>query len=66
MDMFVAAGCGADEVRRRLNKVLPDGMRILEAELIDVKSPSLSTRMIATHYRITLNETLCEGYIQEV
>jgi radical SAM family uncharacterized protein/radical SAM-linked protein len=60
MDMFVAAGCGADEVQARLNKVLPDGMRILEAELIDVKSPSLSTQMMATHYRITLNEALCE------
>ena len=60
MDMFVAAGCGADEVLARLNKVLPDGMRILEAELIDVKSPSLSTQMMATHYRITLNEALCE------
>jgi radical SAM family uncharacterized protein/radical SAM-linked protein len=60
MDMFVAAGCGADEVQARLNKVLPDGMRILEAELIDLKSPSLSTRMMATHYRITLNEALCE------
>jgi radical SAM-linked protein len=60
MDMFVAAGCGADEVRRRLNEVLPDGMRILDAELIDVKSPSLSVQMMATHYRITLNEALCK------
>ncbi|MGD0585620.1 MAG: TIGR03936 family radical SAM-associated protein, partial [Oryzomonas sp.] len=60
MDMFVAAGCGADEVLARLNKVLPDGMRILEAELIDVKTPSLSVQMVATHYRITLNEALCE------
>jgi radical SAM-linked protein len=60
MDMFVAAGCGADEVQRRLNEVLPDGMRILEAEMIDVKSPSLSTQMMATHYRITLNEALCK------
>jgi radical SAM-linked protein len=60
MDMIVAAGCGADEVLARLNKVLPDGMRILEAELIDVKTPSLSAQMVATHYRITLNEALCE------
>jgi radical SAM family uncharacterized protein/radical SAM-linked protein len=60
MDMFVAAGCGADEVQRRLNKVLPDGIRILETALIDVKSPSLSTQMMATHYRITLNEAFCE------
>ena len=59
MDMFVAAGCGAEEVLLRLNKVLPDGLRILAAELIDVKSPSLSTLMVAAHYRITLNEGLC-------
>jgi len=56
MDMFVAAGIAAQEVQARLNRVLPDGMQILEADLTDVKSPSLSTRMAATHYRITLNE----------
>ena len=60
MDMFVAAGCGADEVQRRLNKVLPDGMRILDAEIVDLKAPSLSPQMIATHYRMKIDEALCE------
>ncbi|GFE62021.1 B12-binding protein [Geobacter sp. AOG2] len=58
MDMLVAAGISAQEVQRRLNLVLPEGLQVLEAELVDVKSPSLSPQMAATHYRITLNKTL--------
>ncbi|KAB0671541.1 TIGR03960 family B12-binding radical SAM protein [Oryzomonas sagensis] len=59
MDMVVAAGCEAAEVQRRLNGVLPEGLRILEAERVDVKSPSLSPQMIATHYRITFTKAPC-------
>ncbi|HEX9079031.1 MAG TPA: TIGR03960 family B12-binding radical SAM protein, partial [Desulfuromonadaceae bacterium] len=33
MDMFVAAGTTAEDVRERLNGALPEGLRILEAEL---------------------------------
>jgi radical SAM-linked protein len=55
MDMFVAAGITAREVQDRLNAVLPEGLRILESEEIDAKSPSISTLIYATHYRITLS-----------
>ncbi|KAA0891405.1 TIGR03960 family B12-binding radical SAM protein [Oryzomonas rubra] len=65
MDMVVAAGCEAAEVQRRLNNVLPEGLRILEAEQVDVKSPSLSTQMIATHYRITFNNAPCDDLPQK-
>ncbi len=54
MDMFVVAGITAREVQERLNAVLPEGLRILEAEEVDVKSPSLSTLIDATRYRITV------------
>jgi radical SAM family uncharacterized protein/radical SAM-linked protein len=54
MDMFVASGVAAGEVQERLNRVLPDGLRILEAEEVDAKSPSISTLIDATRYRIAI------------
>jgi len=60
MDMFVAAGIPADEVLQRLNKALPEGLQILEATQTDVKSPSLSTLIEATRYRITFDKGLAE------
>lgn len=55
MDMFVAAGTPADEIRERLNGALPEGLRILEANLIALKSSSLSTLIDKTRYRITFD-----------
>ncbi len=55
MDMFVAAGITAEEVQKRLNAVLPEGLRILESTEMDVKSPSISTLIDATRYRITID-----------
>jgi len=54
MDMVVAAGITPGEVQERLNAVLPEGLRILESEEVDAKSPSLSTLIEATRYRITV------------
>jgi radical SAM-linked protein len=56
MDMFVDDGIPAEEVQRRLNGVLPEGLKILEVAQVDVKSPSLSTLIDKTRYRITFNE----------
>jgi radical SAM family uncharacterized protein/radical SAM-linked protein len=53
MDMFVAAGTTAGDVLERLNGVLPEGLKILEAAEMDVKAPSISTLIDATRYRIT-------------
>jgi radical SAM-linked protein len=58
MDMFVADGIPADEIRVRLNSALPEGLRVLDAELIDVKSPSLSTLIDKTRYRISFDDAL--------
>ncbi len=70
MDMFIADGMTADEVSDRLNRVLPAGLSILEATLIDVKSPSLSVLIDATLYRVSpINrefgdlETQCEQFM---
>jgi radical SAM-linked protein len=56
MDMFVEDGIPAGEVQSRLNAVLPEGLVILDALQVDVKSPSLSTLIDKTRYRITFNE----------
>jgi len=61
MDMFVEDGIPAEEVLCRLNVVLPLGLKILEVEQVDVKSPSLSTLIDKTRYRITFNEGCIEG-----
>jgi radical SAM-linked protein len=57
MDMFVSPGITADEIRERLNRALPRGLHVLEARLIEPKSPSLSTLIESTRYRITLGES---------
>lgn len=54
MDMFVVSGISPLEVRERLNGVLPEGLRIMESEEVDAKSPSISTLIDATRYRITV------------
>lgn len=53
MDMFVEDGIEAEEVQRRLNAVLPEGLTILEVARVDAKSPSLSTLIDKTRYRLT-------------
>ncbi|MFA7405003.1 MAG: TIGR03960 family B12-binding radical SAM protein [Pelobacteraceae bacterium] len=54
MDMFVTYGISAQEVLERLNAVLPEGLLILESDEVDAKSPSISTLIDATRYRITI------------
>jgi radical SAM family uncharacterized protein/radical SAM-linked protein len=53
MDMVVASGITPQEVQQRLNNVLPEGLRIIEAEEVNIKVSSISTQIDATHYRIT-------------
>ncbi len=57
LDMFITPGISAQEISERLNRVLPRGLRVLEARLIPPKSPSLSTLIESTRYRITLDES---------
>jgi radical SAM family uncharacterized protein/radical SAM-linked protein len=68
MDMFVEDVITGNEVQRMLNSVLPEGLTILDAEKIDVKTPSLSTLIDKTRYRITFNnsdpETLSKLCVQ--
>lgn len=63
MDMFVEGGITADKVMELLNTVLPSGLRILEAEQVCVKSPSISTLIAATRYRITIPKAESEGLL---
>lgn len=65
MDIFVAAGMPAAEIQQRLNRALPEGLKILESQLIDVKSPSLSTQIDKTRYRFTFDNA-CSGNLEEL
>lgn len=53
LDMFVG-DMGPDEALQRLNRVLPDGISILEASEVALKAESLSPLIEATRYRVTL------------
>ena len=57
MDMFVADSTKAEDVQERLNRVFPEGLRVMEAKLMELKSPSLSTLIDKTRYRITLDDS---------
>lgn len=54
MDMDVAAIADPLEIIAGLNRVLPTGCRIVTAEEIPLKSPSLSVIITAVRYRVTL------------
>jgi len=56
LDMEVAAGFGAEAAQAALNAVLPDGMTVLEAREIPLRSDSLSVIMAAVRYRVSLPE----------
>jgi radical SAM family uncharacterized protein/radical SAM-linked protein len=58
LDMEIAEGYGADRVRERLNSVLPEGMEIMEAVEIPLRSDSLTTIMDKIRYRVTLPDGL--------
>jgi radical SAM family uncharacterized protein/radical SAM-linked protein len=58
MDMEIATGFGARRTMQALNRSLPAGMEILEAETVPLKSPSLSVILAATSYRVTLPQGL--------
>jgi len=56
LDMEVAAGFVAEAAMTALNAVLPEGMTVLEAREIPLKSESLSVIMDGVRYRVTLPE----------
>jgi radical SAM family uncharacterized protein/radical SAM-linked protein len=54
LDMEIEPGFDAQHVLESLNRVLPDGMKILEAVEIPLKSESLTVILDSTQYRVTL------------
>ncbi|WP_243373719.1 TIGR03960 family B12-binding radical SAM protein [Geotalea sp. SG265] len=52
MDMEVDAGFGAERLMEALNQVLPEGVRVMESQLIPLKSDSLSVIITGTRYRV--------------
>ena len=54
LDLEVAADFSPEALQERLNRVLPAGMRIMEAWTLPPKSPSLTSIMERVRYRVTL------------
>ena len=55
LDMFVAAGQDPAMVQQQLNGVLPEGLRVMEATRVDLKTEALSVLMEATRYVVTVS-----------
>ena len=60
-DMEIETGYGAIRARESLNATLPEGIEILEAVEIPLRSDSLSTIMDKIRYRVTLPEGIAEN-----
>ncbi|GFO62427.1 TIGR03960 family B12-binding radical SAM protein [Geomonas paludis] len=58
MDFEVDAGYTAAQLQQALNATLPEGVRVLEADEIDLRAPALSVIMDKVRYRVTLPEEL--------
>ncbi len=54
LDLEIAAGFGAERVKDALNRVLPAGVKILEAAEVPWRTESLSVIMDKVRYRVTL------------
>lgn len=65
MDMDVAASVRPSQVLSDLNRVLPSGVQVVDAEEIPLKSPSLSVIIKAVRYRVTVSG-VPEGNLPEM
>ncbi|BCS55882.1 TIGR03960 family B12-binding radical SAM protein [Geobacter sp. SVR] len=65
MDMIVAAGISAAEIQRRLNSALPAGIKVLAAEMIDLKAPALSVLIDKTRYAITFDSACSDSLAEQ-
>jgi len=66
MDFEVDSGFSAAQLQEALNGTLPEGMRIIEAAEIPMRSPSLSVIMERVRYRVTLPEPLAVALPEKV
>ncbi|ACM19600.1 radical SAM domain iron-sulfur cluster-binding oxidoreductase, DUF2344-containing [Geotalea daltonii FRC-32] len=66
MDMEVAAGFGAERLLEALNQVLPEGVRVMESQVIPLKSESLSVIITGTRYRVKLPSGTVQGLTGQV
>jgi radical SAM family uncharacterized protein/radical SAM-linked protein len=58
LDMEVDAGFSPQQLQVALNLSLPEGVRVLEADLVPMKAPALSVIMERVRYQVTLPEEL--------
>lgn len=65
LDIYVD-GMAPEQARVRLNRVLPEGIAILDAEEMPLKTDSLSVLISGTRYRVTLSGYCAEQLAEQV
>lgn len=66
MDMEVDAGYGGTRLQEALNLALPEGVRVMEARVVPLKSDSLSVLTAGTRYRVTLPAAMAPDLSRQV
>ncbi len=61
LDLRVEGEVDLSTLPERLQQAVPPGLKILEVEEVDEKSPPLQTQVISAEYEVTLNEELDES-----
>jgi radical SAM-linked protein len=56
-DLWLDEEISGNQIRDRLNLSLPDGIRVISAEQVDMKEKPLQTRMRSADYQVTLEPT---------
>jgi radical SAM family uncharacterized protein/radical SAM-linked protein len=62
MDLELLGPADPADVAARLGRELPGGLRVMEAEAVDPREPSVSEALRAVHYRAEFPEERCGEY----
>jgi radical SAM-linked protein len=60
LDMKLEQEISLDNLPTRLNETLPSGLRVVEVQQVEERSPALQTRVIAAEYEVTLSDPVHE------
>lgn len=64
LDVWLEGPVPLDELARRLEPVLPDGLGMSEVRQIDEKAPAMQTKVVGTVYRVTVGTDAAVDEIQ--
>lgn len=64
MDIYLKEEMAAQEIVTKVNATLPQGFHLRAGEMVDLKSPTLQSKLIKADYRVTVETTLSAETIQ--